>query len=404
MYHQKIILKLFLATLIPAFVYTVNNDKRKSVYNTDRTRRFTLQDLFGGSQQSQVAEPSDKTQTVDMQSLLNAVQANQNQQGGKDIDLQADKNGNYNLNDLSSLIGGNTNSPQTNNIDSNDLAGRQRNDNVVREELNLGKEKIEIEAAGKRATHYSLVKGADGGLNLVPVVDGASQANGNKFEVLQPKVGNEEKGRSRQQMQLTTLSQALYSPFPSDQNTLHLHLKGKDGKDGKPGNKGPMGPLGPKGAAGPQGSKGDAGTCSAQVNGLFECTPEMLDTLSNRIDYLEKICQKVETASKKHTSLHRPNYNKMPSIEGGENAANLKDMDLKKQMVTDDSAEKKFSLSSVLKKSPLSGQQQTMISVDPATLESLKSMLNVRNKLKAATLDLMDKMKQAEEGVLKTLK
>jgi len=29
----------------------------------------------------------------------------------------------------------------------------------------------------------------------------------------------------------------MYSPFPSDQNTLHLHLKGKDGKDGKAGNK-----------------------------------------------------------------------------------------------------------------------------------------------------------------------
>ena len=32
-------------------------------------------------------------------------------------------------------------------------------------------------------------------------------------------------------------AQALYSPFPGDQNILHLHLKGKDGKNGKTGPK-----------------------------------------------------------------------------------------------------------------------------------------------------------------------
>ena len=80
----------------------------------------------------------------------------------------------------------------------------------------------------------------------------------------------------------------------------------------------------------------------------------MLDTLSNRIDYLEKICQKVETASKKHAQK-RPALslnNKSPSPdksadtktaatappENREAAANDKEMDLKKQMAADDSA------------------------------------------------------------------
>jgi len=324
----KRIVKLFVVIILPAVVYNFTHSKNQNVYNTDRSKRFTLQDLFSGGH---VATDTDttsvntgNTQSVDVQSLLNAIQTNQNRPVQNfhkpiDIDLESDKNGNYNMPDISNLLNRNTvetpqaDSSKTSNIDINDLASlvskqQQRNDdqNLVKEEINLGREKLEIEAAGKRATHYSLVKGADGQLNLVPVVDGAAQASGNKFEVLQPKAGTDENGRSRQQMQLTTLSQALYSPFPSDQNSLNLHLKGKDGKDGKPGNKGSMGPVGPKGAAGPQGAKGDPGTCSAQVNGLFECTPEMLDTLSNRIDYLEKICQKVEASKKRSSRRPKP--------------------------------------------------------------------------------------------------
>lgn len=406
----------FLKILFPFLLYNLTHTKQ--LYGTDRSKRFTLQDLFA-QQQTRVpdVEPSSQnTQTVDIQSLLNAVQANQNKPMVQnfhkpiDVDVEPDKNGNYNVPDLSSLL--NRNEENHGNLDLSDLSNlvtKQQNanenqPNLVKEELSLGKEKIELEAAGKRASHYSLVKGSDGGLNLVPVVDGAPQSNGNKFEVLQPKAGLEEKGRSRQQMQLTTLSQALYSPFPSDQNTLHLHLKGKDGKDGKPGNKGPMGPMGPRGPPGPQGAKGDPGTCSAQVNGLFECTPEMLDTLSNRIDYLEKICQKVE-AAKKHSSLNRNNNSALPdksiatatTSRGGQ----AMDMDLKKQAAADDSAEKKFSLASLTK---TLNPGQTTITLDPATLESLRSILTVRNKLKSATLDFMDKVKQAEENVLKTFK
>lgn len=440
--YVKIIFKLFIAIILPTVVYNFTHSRNQNVYNTDRSKRFTLQDLFSGGHVTTDTETAttnnEKTQSVDVQSLLNAIQSNQNKpivqnyHKPVDIDIEADKNGNYNVPDLSTLLNRNTvESPEQKSLDINDLAkliSKQQNSNsnnneqnLVKEELNLGREKLEIEAAGKRATHYTLMKGPDGALNLVPVVDGAAQASANKFEVLQPKVGFEEKGRGRQQMQLTTLSQALYSPFPSDQNTLHLHLKGKDGKDGKPGNKGPMGPMGPKGPPGPQGAKGDPGTCSAQVNGLFECTPDMLDTLSNRIDYLEKICQKVE-ASKKRSSYRRPSPKSQPvmvetqataSTSPEFHAVDNKEMDLKKQMAADDSAEKKFSLNSLLNiqkvgdqnKIPLvSNQQQTLISIDPATLESIKSILGVRNKLKMATLDLMDRVKKAEEGVLNNLK
>ena len=225
----KRIVKIFVVIILPAVVYNFTHSKNQNVYNTDRSKRFTLQDLFSGGHVTTDTDASSvntgNTQSVDVQSLLNAIQTNQNRPVQNfhkpiDIDLEADKNGNYNMPDLSNLLNRNTvETPQPDSsrsansaIDINDLASlvskQQRSSdeqNLVKEEINLGKEKLEIEAAGKRATHYSLVKGADGQLNLVPVVDGAAQASGNKFEVLQPKVGADEKGRSRQQMQLTTL-------------------------------------------------------------------------------------------------------------------------------------------------------------------------------------------------------
>ncbi|XP_047125661.1 uncharacterized protein LOC100214365 isoform X1 [Hydra vulgaris] len=298
-------------------------------------KRFTLQDLLG-NQQLQQQQEQPKTQTVDLGTLIAAARnaaINQQQQTQTqevllpspnlmqqfspnpnnnkeiDIDVQPDKNGNINLDDLQGMLSspsGSLSSPSTNKNNAiektqisastegsmiNDLIaqpqGSSLENHIVHEELDLGKQKIELEAAGKRTTHYTLARSKDGGLNLIPIVEGGS----GKLEMLQSK-GYEEQGKSRQQMQLTTLSQALYSPFPSDQNILHLHLKGKDGKDGKPGNKGPMGPMGPRGPEGSRGPKGDAGTCSSQINGLFECTPDELDSLSNRIDYLEKICKK----------------------------------------------------------------------------------------------------------------
>lgn len=47
----------------------------------------------------------------------------------------------------------------------------------------------------------------------------------------------EEKASNRQSLQISTLAQALYSPYNSDKNALHLNLKGKDGRDGKQGPK-----------------------------------------------------------------------------------------------------------------------------------------------------------------------
>jgi len=224
--HLKDIIKLYTAILLPSLVYNIVHTKHKNIYSTDRSKRFTLQDLFSGGLQPGVTTPAidpsasnEGIQTVDVQSLLNAIQTNQNKPVAQnfrkpiDIDVEADKNGNYNVPDLSNFLNRNTDTQEakTNALDLNDLAGlvtkqQINNDpNVVRQDFNLGKEKIEIEAAGKRATHYSLVKGVDGQFNLVPVVDGAAQTNGNKFEVLQPKAGFEEKGQGRQQMQLTTL-------------------------------------------------------------------------------------------------------------------------------------------------------------------------------------------------------
>ncbi|XP_065669760.1 uncharacterized protein LOC100214365 isoform X2 [Hydra vulgaris] len=305
-------------------------------------KRFTLQDLLA-NQQLQQQQEQPKTQTVDLgtliaaarnaainqqqqtqtqevllpsQNLMQQFSPNPNNNKEIDIDVQPDKNGNINLDDLQGMLSspsgslsspsGSLSSPSTNKNNAiektqisastegsmiNDLIAQPQSssleNHIVHEELDLGKQKIELEAAGKRTTHYTLARSKDGGLNLIPIVEGGS----GKLEMLQSK-GYEEQGKSRQQMQLTTLSQALYSPFPSDQNILHLHLKGKDGKDGKPGNKGPMGPMGPRGPEGSRGPKGDAGTCSSQINGLFECTPDELDSLSNRIDYLEKICKK----------------------------------------------------------------------------------------------------------------
>lgn len=335
--HQIIVLLSFLA-LCKSEDMTLAKDSSQNP-----VKRFNLQDLLGqqniqiggGNDKQDAHLTSPKTQTIDVAELLAAAQkaaSNQPQvpqeevkpkhediiskfaepKKAVDIDITADKNGNFNLENIPGLISA---ANAHNSMGMNDFTSLVKpkednnlvpsvgldSNNVVREEINLGKQKLEIEAAGKRATRYTLAKGPDGGLNLIPLVD--DDASGRSFEYMQPKE-YEEKGRSRQQMQMTTLSQALYSPFPSDANILHLHLKGKDGHDGKSGNKGGMGPIGPKGPDGPKGSKGDAGTCSSQINGLFECTPDELDSLSNRVDYLEKICKKVENAAKKHNLVH----------------------------------------------------------------------------------------------------
>lgn len=202
-------------------------------------KRFNLQDLLGqqniqisggGDRDAHLASP--KTQTIDVQELLAAAQkaaANQPQAQPKqediiskfvepkqpksvDIDITADKNGNFNLENIPGLTSAATTHDSMNMNDLQSLLKPNEDtlvpsaavdqNNVVREEINLGKQKLEIESAGKRATRYTLAKGPDGGLNLVPIVN--DEASGRSLDYMQPKV-NEEKGRSRQQMQLTTL-------------------------------------------------------------------------------------------------------------------------------------------------------------------------------------------------------
>lgn len=326
--HRVIELLLLLLSQYTILIYSESDTNNNGNGAENAVKRYNLQDLIG---QEGVtldtgiggAPAVPKTQTIDVSELLKAAQNAAAKQESRardeslissfvqpkkpmDIELSSNKDGDINLADLP---GFSRNKVSTSNMNMNDLSSlfkpkhqseeTANNMQYVKQEFNLGKQKLEIEAAGKRTTRYTLAKGPDGGLNLVPIIENDPER---KYEVMQPK-GYEEKAGSRQQMQLTTLSQALYSPFPSEQNILHLHLKGKDGKDGKAGPKGPMGVYGPKGPEGPKGPKGDAGTCSAQINGLFECTPDELDSLSNRVDYLEKICKKVENAAKKHV-LH----------------------------------------------------------------------------------------------------
>lgn len=318
-------------------IYTAESDANQT---ENPVKRYNLQDLIsqaGMQITPSVEEQTPKPQTIDVSELLSAAKSAATRQDAEistedliskytkkpvDIDLTADKNGNLNLADIPGLTRAPADSNSLNTIDLTSLLGGQHaagaesashnsdKPQVIKQEFNLGKQKLEVEAAGKRTTRYTLAKGPDGGLNLIPILDPSESAD-RKYEVMQPK-GYEEGAKSRQQMQLTTLSQALYSPFPSEANILHLHLKGKDGKDGKAGNKGSMGGYGPKGPEGPKGPKGDAGTCSAQINGLFECTPDELDSLSNRVDYLEKICKKVENAAKKHV-LHLNEISSKPA-------------------------------------------------------------------------------------------
>jgi len=498
-------MRTFITFILPFFVVYAQEIVISPDSTQNAAKRFTLQDLVGlqgggVSQQPQslpdqeMQATSAKTQTVDIQTLIEAaqkagIQQQQQQQQQTapqvvqpppealtskftnkpiDIDLEKDKNGNYNFANIPGVSKSNNEEPNT--ISLSDLQAlnakpQAEQTHVVKEELELGKEKIELEAAGKRTTHYTLVKGPDGGLNLVPVVEGASA----QPQMLQPK-GYEEAGKSRQQMQLTTLSQALYSPFPSDQNTLHLHLKGKDGKDGKSGNKGSMGHMGPKGPEGPRGPKGDAGTCSSQINGLFECTPDELDSLSNRVDYLEKICKKVEKPAKKHivfTNSTKSAVTNSSKIVDNSNATIATSNDtvtaakeaedkakaekLKKEQeekekkeqedkerkekeekeakekgekekqqkektakVQEEKAKAAADLASTdavadkknLKTDTIENDTHPVVKAtyhDPASA-TLRSMIDVRAKLKIAELDLMDRVRQAKEGTMKDLK
>jgi len=159
---------------------------------------------------------------------------------------------------------------------------------------------IETEGDNSKEGHsrFALQRSPDGGLMLVPVKEETGASRGLDINELMRKPSNAVGGTNRQQLQLTSLAQALYSPFPGD-NTLHLHLKGKDGKDGKPGQKGHSGTPGPPGPPGSKGPKGEPGTCAKEVTHQpYTCTPDEIDSLSSRVDYLEKICKKQAPVSK----------------------------------------------------------------------------------------------------------
>lgn len=236
--HISLILLLHYATLIYS-----SNDANNGAENA--VKRYNLQDLVS---QAGVALDSGtrgasvlpKTQTIDVGELLSAAQnaaAKQDQpnsiissfiQNKKpvDIEISSNKDGDINLADLPGFTREKVSSKNLNLNDLSSLIKSKRPDGEpaannpapVKQEFDIGKQKLEIEATGsRRSTSYTLAKGPDGGLNLVPIIENDPDR---KYEVLQPK-GYEEKAGSRQQMQLTTLSQALYSPFPSEQNILH---------------------------------------------------------------------------------------------------------------------------------------------------------------------------------------
>ncbi|XP_065062026.1 uncharacterized protein LOC135688898 isoform X1 [Rhopilema esculentum] len=168
--------------------------------------------------------------------------------------------------------------------------------NKKKDEDKIDQPGLQIETEGDNTknghSRFTLQQSPDGGLMLVPVKEENGISRGLDIADLAKKPENSVGATNRQQLQLTTLAQALYSPFPGD-NILHLHLKGKDGKDGKQGQKGHTGPPGTVGPQGPKGPKGEAGTCAKEVTHQpYTCTPDEIDSLTSRVDYLEKICKK----------------------------------------------------------------------------------------------------------------
>ncbi|KII61476.1 hypothetical protein RF11_12892 [Thelohanellus kitauei] len=144
---------------------------------------------------------------------------------------------------------------------------------------------------------FELRRDKDGKLELVEISQSESVKPSSRDEdSYKPQKLEEEKASTRQSLQISSLAQALYTPYSSDKNMIHLNLRGKDGKNGSPGPRGPPGPPGPEGMIGPKGPKGPPGTCensTFQVSGMYTCTEEEISKLGFQVDYLERICQKV---------------------------------------------------------------------------------------------------------------
>ena len=200
---------------------------------------------------------------------------------------------------------------------------------------------------------------------------------------------------------------------------------------------------------------------------MFECTPDELDSLSNRIDYLEKICHKVERGAKKHKIHSNETINKEENKEynDGEHKENstvketkeaehVKDKEESKpdkeqsqpehvkenenktehkeehkeessvkesakentpadknekekesskinESKNDETGEKKhFTSSSYIDDKKPPGYSKPF---QDSASAALKSMIDIRAKLKISELDILDRIKQAKEGTMKNL-
>ena len=179
-----------------------------------------------------------------------------------------------------------------------------------------------------------------------------------------------------------------------------------------------------------------------------------MDSLSNRVDYLEKICRKVENPSKKHkvynstkpnnisssvlnaSNIQSKNITEKPAK--AENKTSEKEKQKKEETEKEETktdvenkqkektekvqqekekenarasnfnenveatAEKKH-LKSDTENDTSTNPPPKKVYRDPATA-TLRSMIDVRAKLKIAELDLMDRVRQAKEGTMKNLK
>ncbi|KAF1744319.1 hypothetical protein MXB_3248 [Myxobolus squamalis] len=142
---------------------------------------------------------------------------------------------------------------------------------------------------------YELSRDSEGKLILVDMRNYAKETKNTDLHNpgVERKKYSEENPSTRQSLQISTLAQALYTPYSSDKNMIHLNLKGKDGKKGNLGERGPPGPPGPEGMIGPKGEKGIHGTCGNSVSGMYTCTDEEIAKISFQVDYLERICHKI---------------------------------------------------------------------------------------------------------------
>lgn len=133
---------------------------------------------------------------------------------------------------------------------------------------------------------FRLVKNEAGQLVLIENIPKSNKLN---------KHQNESNPVSRQSLQVMSLAQALYSPYSTDKNLIDFHLRGHNGKDGDAGPPGPPGDIGFKGHQGLRGVKGPPGNCQNEIMTLEQCNKDEIDKLMVKVEYLDKICNKMVT-------------------------------------------------------------------------------------------------------------